>query len=345
MELKDKKILITGATGSLGKQLIYQLLKEGIRPYAQVRQASNAAYIDTHKLIKRTADLCFPDQLDALVKGMDAIIHTAAWVNFRQDRLTQFMAINTQAAVNLFKAADKAGVKRFVHVSTIAAIGAVPFTNLDGNADPHELQTANEDTEFNLDHLRIPYIMTKRAAEVELLKQAKDSKTELVIVNPAMIVAPSRTGDDRSKATKAMSRFIIPGQHNRLNLCDIRDVAVGVIRALEKGKPGQRYILGGDDISVRELMLAISSMLKKAPHVLTFPRWLLNFLARTCFIWCKLTGRRKISFYPDLIRMLDYDWAYSSLKARKKLGYNPRSIFDTFEDLLNNDFKGTWMRE
>jgi dihydroflavonol-4-reductase len=345
MEITGKKILITGASGSLGKQLIYDLVRRGEKPVAHIRESSDTRYVDSLGLEKRFADLRHKDEIEQLVEGVDAVIHTAAWVNFRQDRLTQFTGINTFAALELFQAAQRAGVMRFVHVSTVAAVAALPRSWNGSNPPPGIPALVDEQTPFNLSHFGIPYIMTKRTAEDELLKSARGGMTELIIVNPSIIVAPSRTGDDRGKAMKKFGRFfLMPGLPNRINLVDIRDVAPGIIAALQKGRRNERYILAGDNISLRDLVLAMSAILGKAPHVLRVPRSTLNLAARCSVVFSKLLGKSKISFYPDLVKMLDYDWAYSSLKARRELGYTSRSIHVTLNDLLNNNMVGTYAK-
>ena len=201
---------------------------------------------------------------------------------------------------------------------------------------------ADEDFGFNLSHLKIPYIMTKRAAEEELLGRAAEGPTELVIVNPSIIVAPSRSGDDRAVAVRAFSRWFMPGFGNLVNLVDIRDLAPGIIRALGRGRPGHRYILGGDNLSAKDLVLAVSALVDRAPHLVRLPRPALNLAARLAVTVNKLRGQGKISFYPDLVKLIDYDWAFTSAKARRELGYCTRSIFTTLEDLLTNNFHGTW---
>jgi len=344
MSLTNSRILITGASGSLGKQLVCELLRRDIKPIAQVRPSSETAYLDKTGIDKRVCDVSARESFASLVESVDAVIHTAAWVNFRQDRPTQFVSINTMAAVNLFKAAAAAGVKRFVQVSTVAAIGA---RERRGNAQATELRESdllNEDSRFNLDHLRIPYIQSKQAAETELRKVAAESDTELVIVNPSVIIAPSRTGDDQGKARKRLNHWLLPNLLNSVNLVDLRDVAPGVIAALEKGRPGERYILAGDNIIVRDLLLDISSILGLLPHLMRIPRPLLNTSARAAKSFAKLTGRGKVSFYPDLIRLLDYDWVYSSMKARRELGYTSRSIQKSLEDLLSNNMNGSYQK-
>jgi len=343
MDLTDKKILITGASGRLGQQVIYELNKMGIKPIIQVRKDSNTSYIDSLKLEKRVADLRNRESLPLLVKNIDYIIHTVALIDFRQDRFTQFAGINTVAAVDIFSAAKEAGVKKFVHISTVVAVGGTPRHS---NAEEQrgDINLTDEAQPFNLEHLRIPYIMTKHAAETELLKLANGGSTELVIVNPSIVMAPSRTGDDRTKAQKRLKGFVVPDLRNRVNLVDIRDVARGVIAALQLGRHRERYILGGDNITARDLILAISIELGKTPHLFKFPRAFFTTVAKLSLFFSRLTGKSKISLYPDLVKLMDYDWAFSSMKARTELGYRNRSIYTSLKELLNNDFTDTFLK-
>ena len=153
VDLKTSKILITGASGSIGSQLLFEFNKKGIQPIAHVRESSDTAYIDSLGLEKRVADLRRKDQMGMLMEGIDLVIHTAAYVSFRYDRFTQFTGINTIAAVDLFNAAEKAGVKRFLHISTIAAIGAIKRKE---NLSELEDLFSNEATRYNFDNLKIP---------------------------------------------------------------------------------------------------------------------------------------------------------------------------------------------
>lgn len=340
MKIETAQILVTGASGSLGRQLLYILTQQGIRPIAHMRAGSNSAYADSLGLPKRLADLRNEAELAKLVAGVDCIIHTAAWVNFRQDRLTQFTGLNTFGAVNLYRAAREAGVGRLVQVSSVAAIGGRE-RNAPGNTGT-KLMT--EDHTFNLGHLQIPYILTKRAAEDELLKLWQQGGPELVIVNPSIIIAPSRSGDDRTKATKLFGRPFLPRLPNVVPLVDMRDVAPAIVAALGKGRPGERYILTGENIAAEELVRMAGEILGACPKLVAVPRWLLNSAASISAGYGRFAGKAKISFYPDLVRMLDYDWGFSSEKARAELGFAPRPLRSTLTDLLTNSFIGTWQK-
>ncbi len=334
------KILLTGATGGLGRQLIYEMIQRGMRPVCLVREGSNTGYLDSLGLEKRVGDLRREDQLASAVKGIDIVIHGAAWVNFRQDKLTQFTGINVFGAVNMYKAAAAAGVRRFVHISSIAAIGAIKRERgIDSKSKPLD-ETAN----FNLGRLQIPYILTKHAAEVELQQLAAAGGPELVMVNPSIMVAPSKSGDDRGKATKQYGRLLMPSLPNVLNLSDIRDAAPAIVAAMDKGRPGERYILGGENITARELLGKISIILGKSPALVPIPRVVLDISARLAVMAHRFRRSSKLSFYPDLVKILDYDWAYSSEKAKRELGYRPRPLDQTLQDLLTNSFRGTFLK-
>ena len=342
MKLEEQKILITGATGSLGRQLVYQLTQQGVEPVCHVRDSSDTTIIDSLSLEKRSLDLRQIDRFPQLMNGIDCVIHTAAWVNFRKDRLTQFTGINTIAPLELFKAAIKSGVKKFVHISTVAAVGA-NMCQANGNAD--NSKALDETADYNLSHLRIPYIMTKRAAEEELFKVPDRGDTALVVVNPSIIVAPSRQGDDREAAIERFFRsFILPDFANAINLVDLRDVAPGVLAALKFGRNGERYILGGDNISVRDLIISATALLSRVPHLMRIPKSFLRLAARTSVARGAIYGHGQVDFYPELLKTLDYNWVYTSAKARRELFYETRSAQSTLRDLLQNNFIGTWKR-
>jgi dihydroflavonol-4-reductase len=313
--------------------MLHDLHERGVRPVAHVRASSDVRYIDALGLEKRVADLTDAGQITGLLDGIDAVIHNAAYVNFRQDRLERFHAVNTQAAVALYQEAKRAGVRRFLQVSSIIGIGAQPLT-----AGPVPL---NETFEFNLGHLKIPYIMTKRAAEDLLRAFAEDSGPELTIVNLPKLVAASRKGDDRGPALKWFGKPWLPTFSNHVNLADIRDVSIGVIEALEKGRARERYLLGGDNVPVSEVLKTAAKILGKSPRYFTPPRSLLMVAAHAAAFVGKRRRKGKIGFYPDLVRMMDYHWVYSSEKARKEIGYTWRPLGTTLEDLLTNRFTGT----
>ncbi len=348
-----QKILITGASGLLGSQLIHECLKRDIRPICLVREGSDCSYIDSHGLEKRIADLRNQELLSEAFIGIDSVIHTAAIVDFRGDRLTMFTGINSFGSLFCYRAAIKAGVRRFLHVSTIAAVGAV----LRGQEERYPQPPLTENTEFNLSHLRIPYILSKYQAEQLLIQErtslegASDTpqtqtapNPELIIVNPSIIVAPSRHGADKSRIDKLMSRAVLPSFPNQLNIVDIRDVSEAILVALEKGQDGERYLLTGDNFTLAEGLEVFSSLVGRSPRSIGLPLGLIRGSAKLAQSVRQKNKGGKLKFYPDLIKMLDYDWIYDNSKARVQLGFNPRTARETLTDLYSGSFDGFYLR-
>ncbi len=345
----NQKILITGASGLLGSQLIHEYLKQGIRPICMVRKTSDCTFIDSHNLEKRFADLRNQESLTEAFQGIDSVIHTAALVDFRGDKLTLFTGINSFGALFCYRAAISARVRKFLHVSTIAAIGA---TLRDSN---RESALLTEDAKFNLDHLRIPYILSKHHAE-QLLSQASvqesdddtqdnehQKRPELITVNPSIIVAPSRHGADKSRIDKLMSKALIPNFQTKFNIVDIRDVSQAILSAMEKGRDRERYLLTGDNLSLAEGLDIFSIQTGRKPRQFSPP---ISALVTAAQIACRLRRENKggkLRFYPDVVRMLNYDWVYDNSKARSQLDFNPRPAAETLDDLYSGNFNGFYL--
>jgi len=280
--------------------------------------------------------------LRAANHGVEIVFHLAALASDWGPR-SRFFEVNAEGTRLALGAARAAGVRRFVHISSVVAIGAAPRKGVREDT-PAAQRRVNETFEFNLGHLKIPYIMTKRAAETELMARAAEGGPELIIVNPSIIVSPSPDGRDRERVRRAFGHFVAPDYPHLVNLVDIRDLARGVLCALERGRAGQRYVMAGDNISVRDLMLSVSWLVGRTPHLVRIPRTVIDTAARWSCSWQTITAQSRVLFYPDLVKMMDYDWAYSSLKARVELGYRSRSVQETLGDYLTDNFTGSYAR-
>ena len=236
----------------------------------------------------------------------------------------------TLGAVRAFEGARSAGVKRFVHVSSIVGVGALPRRGRGRNWN------VDESFPYNLQGLRIPYIQTKRKAEERLLSIAGQGGPDLVIVNLPKVLSPPGEEKERTVTERLFQKPFLPLLPNRFNLVDGRDAAVGILLALERGRSNERYILGGEDVCIRRLADMISGILGKRPRLVPVPKVSLKAIAALSVAMKRMTGHEKMSFYPSLVRMLDFDWTCSSEKACRKLGYCFRPVKKTIEDFLCN---------
>src|SRR5262247_2240246 len=304
------KAFITGATGFIGAHLARALLSDGHQVRALVRQESDRRNVAGLPIVIVEGDLDDQRRLAEQVAGCDAVFHVAAhyslWV---KDRDSIYRA-NVLGAENLLAAARAARVKRFVHTSSVAAIG-VPAAGALGT----------EDTRTTLEELVSDYKKSKYLAEQAALRAAREG-LDVVIVNPstpigARDVKPTPTGE-------IILRFLqdrMPAYvHTGLNLIDVEDVARGHILAWQKGRTGERYILGNRNLTLKEMLEMLSAITGKPA-----PRWAVpHFIPLAVayvdeMILARYFGKTpQVSFYS--VQMSRKAMYYDSSKAVRELG-------------------------
>lgn len=264
-------ILVTGASGFVGNHVARALLKRGQPVRILVRPSSNLRWLDgLPALEKSIGDLRDRASLDAAVKGCEALYHVAADYRFDVPDPEEVYRSNVEGTRNLLLAAGNAGVKRIVYTSTV---GCVAFLK-DG--------LANEDTPVSLDMMVGAYKRSKFQAEQAARQLAQDG-LPVVIVNPT---TPVGEYDARPTPTGAMIlRFLkrkMPAVVDTgLNLIDVRDCAAGHLLAAERGRVGQRYLLGCKNFTLLEITQALSRISGVAA-----PRFRLPYGVAYLAAWC-----------------------------------------------------------
>jgi len=336
MSADRMKILVTGAAGQLGRRLVKCLAREGYPVRAHFRTPESAARFCPDGIEAVVGDLRQDDWMPAAVAGCDTIIHGAARISLRQVDPTLMDNINVGGTVRLLEKARDAGVKRFIHVSSIAAVGA----SEDG-------QPLDETANYNLGQYGIPYFDTKRRAE-ELALEANRPGFDVIVVNPAIMISLPDRNTARRKLDQLPSR--LPFYFNfGLNLVQTEDVVDGIIGAIGNGQPGQRYILGGANISSDKLLALVETYLGikrpwlKIPYPAVYATGILfdmvGWLKRLPgSAWPLRFGSPRFGsprFGRHLARLARLRFYYDSGKARLELGYFPRSPESTLECLLS----------
>jgi dihydroflavonol-4-reductase len=232
---KKKTVLVTGASGQLGRKLVPRLVDEGYSVRAHYRSQEKADRWKPDDAKPVFGDLLKPGWIDDAVKGCDYVIHCAALVSMRPGRKELANKINVEGTRAVVEACKLNKVKRLIYVSSIVAVGASE------NGRP-----IDETAEFNLENTGIPYIDTKREAERFVL-ESNSLDFQTVVVNPSiMIASPDRelTEKDLRKIPKRIPFYFDFG----VNLVSANDVILGIISSIDKGIPGERYLLTGDNI-------------------------------------------------------------------------------------------------
>jgi dihydroflavonol-4-reductase len=310
------KAFITGATGFIGGNLARLLLADGHQVRALVRPHSNRRNIDGLPLELVAGELGQPQLLAEQIAGCDVVFHVAAHYSLWAKDSAAIYRANVTGTENILAAAQIAQAKRFIHTSSVAAIGVPPSGT-----------SATEATHTTVEELVSDYKKSKFLAEQAALKAAKNG-LDVVIVNPstpigAFDVKPTPTGE-------IILRFLqnrMPAYvHTGLNLIDVEDVARGHILAWQKGRTGERYILGHHNLTLQEMLQLLATITGKPAPKFAVPHWLPLTVA---FVDEKILARYlgktpQVSFYS--VQMSQHAMYYDSSKAVRELGLPQSSI-------------------
>jgi dihydroflavonol-4-reductase len=308
--------LVTGATGFVGSAVARALGARGYPIRALVRSTSNRRNLNGFQ-----AEIIFGDVNDAAavaraVAGCQFVVHLAADYRIWVPNPTQMLRTNVEGTAGLMRAAKAAGVERIVHCSSVAALG------LTRDGSP-----AVEDTPVDPMKIAGVYKRSKYLGEQAVRQLIRDEAVPAVIVNPAAPVGmrdlkPTPTG--RMIVDAANGR--IPAYINTgLNLVRVEDVALGHVLALERGRIGEGYILGGENLPLREILTMIMQETGLKP-----PRIKVSAAMMWPVAWADELFARMFNVQPrvtrDHLRMARHKMYFSSDKAIRELGYAPRSV-------------------
>jgi dihydroflavonol-4-reductase len=257
------KVLVTGATGFIGGNLARELWRRGDDVRALVRPGSNRLTIEDTGIVPVEGDILDRPSVDRAVQGCEAVFHVAAAYTFWSRNPAEVSRTNVEGTINVLEAARQAGVSRTVYTSTVGTIG-IPKDGL-----------GTEDTALDPKSLHGRYKGSKYQAEQEALSMAA-AGMPLVVVNPTAPVGP---WDVKPTPTGKMIldflRRKVPAYlKTGMNVVDVADVVEGHILALEKGRPGERYILGNRNVSLKEIFDILSSLTGLSAPRIRAPYWL-----------------------------------------------------------------------
>ena len=322
------KALVTGATGFIGSSVVRELLKDGVEVRVLMRKDSDTRNIDGLDVEKAYGDIRDSESVKSALKGCDTLYQTAALYALWAPDSKVFYDINVEGTKTVLNAALEQGLEKVVYTSSIAAIGA------HGADSP-----ANEEAEFNLWETGDHYTRSKYLGEVEAQKICKQG-LPLVIVNPAGVIGvrdikPTPSGKlILDVLNKKMPGYIDGG----LNFVDVEDVARGHILAAQKGKIGQRYILGNENMSVGDFFKLIGEVSGVKPPKLKIPYPIAIVFGYGYQLVCNITRKPPVLTAPAV--RIGSKYAYFDVaKAVNDLGLPQTPIKTTIEKAVN------WFRE
>jgi NAD+-dependent farnesol dehydrogenase len=309
------KIFVTGATGFIGSRLALRLANEGHQVHALYRDERKVSIIQHSNIKLFKGDILDYNSLIPAIEGCTQIYHAAAFAKVWDRDSSTVYRQNIEGTVNVIRAGIHSGVKKIVCTSTAGVLGnSQPGSSVD-EFTPRPLKYFND------------YESSKAILE-EVLKTLSDNGAEIVMVNPTRVYGPGVLGDSNG-TTRMIKSYIqgkwhvIPGDGNNIgNYVFVEDVVTGHLLAMEKGKPGERYVLGGENISYNTLFKQLVELTGKKYFLVHLPLSLLVMVSGIVLFFAKVSGLPPF-IVPGIVRKLQRNTEVSSAKAEKELGYKP----------------------
>jgi len=303
------RALVTGANGFLGAHVVRALLERETEVRALVRKGADLRALEGLPVDLAVGDVRDPAAVIRAVDGCSYVFHVAALYAFWVRPRSAIYEINVDGTRNVLQAALEAGVERVVHTSSVAALG----TRDDG-------APADETTPVDTRRIIGDYKRSKYLAEQVALEFAE--RMEVVVVNPSLPIGPwdAKPTPSGQIVLDFLRRRLPAYVDTGFNVVDARDVGLGHVLAAERGQMGERYILGGENISMKHMLGLLGEITGLPVPRVRLPVAPMLGLAHLNAGLCRMT-RRTPRLTPDTIRMARHAMYFDSGKARRELGY------------------------
>ena len=323
------RALVTGATGFVGAAVARALLSEGWEVRALARKGSDRRNLQRINVEVVEGNLNDAASLAPAVAGCEGLFHVAADYRLGAFDPRELYQTNVEGTRNILNAARAAGVRRVVYTSSVATIGI-----------PKDGTPGSEDTPSTVADMIGHYKRSKFLAEEAAREAVRAGGSEVVIVNPSTPVGP---GDVKPTPTGQLVFDAAAGRmpayvDTGLNIVHVDDVAAGHLLAFHRGRNGERYILGGQDMTLREILADISRLVGRKPPTVRLPSAVVMPIAYVAEAVARVTGR-PTRVTVEGVRMARKLMFFSSGKAARELGYQWRPPTQAFADAIE------WFRD
>ena len=317
--------LVTGATGLVGNNVVRQLVARGTPVRVLTRESSDPRPLEGLNVERVCGDICELESLRRACRGVGAVVHAAGYVHIGRSRLDLHRAVNVEGTRNVARAARESGA-RVVHISSSDAAGVGSLT-----------KPADEDTPL-AEHGGCAYTITKREAE-QVVQEEIAEGLDAVIVNPSFMLGPWdwKPSSGRMLLEVARGRAWVAPQ-GYFSVCDVRDVAEGILSAIERGQCGRRYLLAGKTLSYLEAFRMFAEV-TGGRRPLGSPGPVLSTIGGWIGDLATLLTARESDVNSAAIRVARLPKSYSSRRAEKELGYTTRPVEESARDAW------AWFRE
>lgn len=324
MHFSGEKILVTGASGFVGAAVARALAAQGASLRLLVRATSDRSNLSGLDAEAVEGDLRDAASVRRAIEGVRYLFHVAADYRLWARDPEEIVRNNRASTQIVMTAARDAGVERIVYTSSVATLRP-----LDGGI-------ADETRPATPEQAVGAYKRSKVVAERLVEAMAADG-LPVVIVNPSTPIGP------RDVKPTPTGRILVEAANGRmpayvdsgLNLAHVDDVAAGHLLAMAKGRIGERYILGGQDVSLGQMLGDIARIVGRKPPTVAIPRAALFPLAHANEAWCRLTGKDDPFLTVDSLKMAAHNMYFTSAKAEAELGYRARPYAEALRDAID----------
>jgi dihydroflavonol-4-reductase len=322
------KLLVTGATGFLGRALTKKLIDIGhdVRILTRGRSA-DLPWTDAQveNVIGDVTDL---DSLRKAVRDCHSVFHLAGLIGYSRSMYQQMVLANVVGTSNVLDAAVENGIQKFIHMSSVVAVGA----SFDGKSP------LTEDSSYNLSHLHLGYFETKRRAELLVRDAAQKKKIFALCLNPSTVYGAG----DATKGSRKTQIKVAKGQmpfytSGGVNVIHVDDVVNATYRSWEIGVSGERYILSGENITIKQLFTEIAHAAGVRPPSIYLPNICVHALGRIGDFLEKIDRKGPLNSENAWTATM-FHW-FDSSKAQRELGLRPRSAQLAIRESVQ------WMKE
>ena len=320
-------ILVTGAAGHIGNVLVRHLLEDGNKVRALILPGEDTYALDGLNIELIQGNVLDPASLQRAMQGVDFVYHLAGIISIMPGRDELMRSVNIQGTKNILEAARQNRVKRVLYTSSIHALSR----NCEGVIDEH--------VPFDPHNPAGEYDRTKAEASVAVLEAVRNG-LDAVIVCPTGVIDPydyrrSEMGELLREWMQKKPHVLIEGAYD---FVDVRDVARGMILAIQKGRRGEVYILSGEQIKLNRMKQLVQKAMGFATATINIPLWLARLVARFSPLYYRFT-RQTPKFTSYSLETVCGNSVISNAKAKRELGYYARPLFKTIADTIQ------WWRE
>lgn len=303
------KVLVTGASGFLGAWMVRRLVELGHDVRILARASSDLTEIKDLKFEKALGDVTDADSVEKAAEGVDTVFHLAGLIGYSRAQRAAMEKVNVEGTQNVVNACAKLKTRKLVYMSSVVAVGA----SFDGK------NPLNENSQYNLEHLDLGYFETKRKAEKIVKAACDENKINAVILNPSTIygAGDAKKGSRKTQLKVAQGKFPFYTSGG-VNVVNVHDVVESTLRAWEVGKNGERYILSGENITIKKLFELIAEAAQVPPPRFQIPNVALFSLGKVGDALEKIGKKGPVNSENAWTSTL-YHW-FDSSKAQRELG-------------------------